>query len=224
MLSATLVTRLEDLTARSLHGSHRQFFAPCMDLLPPAHAALLALLPIHDVNGILLQRLAAGSRWPSQAHACVLAIDPFRTFAQLFRTLRQHGVMRVCNYPSVASFDEQTREMLGSLSMGLEREIEFVKAASAAGLQVAAIAESNWVAREMLDAGACALVAPRSLLDAEAGQLSVLAAGRGAELILGPPSLSVPALRDRQQDVVNATMDGAIAHAGAEDSAIRFPK
>jgi|GEM_PF-2540047 len=181
---ARVLTRVDELGCGEPPERTRRFFCPCMNGLAPEHAALVALLPIHDVNELLLRGVAECPSWPRATYACVLAMDPFRSTHAMLRTLARHGVTRVCNYPSVVALEPTLYEALDEFALSVQREVAFVRDASQAGFRVAARAESVHGAHEMLCAGAAALWVPGSLMDVSGDLLCEAAARRGTEIIV----------------------------------------
>ena len=125
------------------------------------HLATLALLPIHDWNGVLLAD--AGVHPPLRADntsACVFAIDPFHRTRDILEELRRCGYRWVTNFPSTEAIDGEMRATLDDLGFGREKELQFIEDAAAFGFAVAAFATSNGSAAAMIERGATLLVTP----------------------------------------------------------------
>jgi predicted TIM-barrel enzyme len=139
---------------------------PCLAGLPPDRAAWLGILPLHDANARLLAIVrelggqgGAQGGMSGDVFAGVLAIDPFRSVADLLAALRAGGVRGVVNLPSVAAFDGEMGAILDDLRFGMAREIDFLAAAVASGFRAAGCARSPETAQRMVEAGVELIIA-----------------------------------------------------------------
>jgi predicted TIM-barrel enzyme len=122
--------------------------------LPAGRASALALLPIHDANGRLFQVLEGRRDLPQSICAGVFAVDPFQSVGDVWRRLRNAGLVEVANWPSVGLYGVPLTEELTSKGLGYEREIRFVTQASLEGFRVTATVFDRSQAESMLAAGA----------------------------------------------------------------------
>jgi hypothetical protein len=110
---------------------------PALRGLPPEDALALAMLPIHDANGLLLDALRgapAGGGPFAPAFAAVCLSDPFRRMDDVFAALRSAGITGVINLPTIASLMSGSRDLtFGAL---YERECAMLARADAAGFHV----------------------------------------------------------------------------------------
>lgn len=161
-----------------------------MDTLPFArslvqrHGVWLSVLAVYDANEGMLEALSASKkRWPN-VYAGVFAVDTLRPMGQLIRFLNGSGVDGVINFPSTSFIDGEARAVLNELSLGIDLEIEFLRACSMEGLRIAGVANTREVAQRLVQIGVDFLVAH----------------GR-------PPTRDKP---DRSQDVVRLIEDVAL--------------
>jgi predicted TIM-barrel enzyme len=153
--------------SRDLQDGTLTLLCPCFAGLPPARAAWLGVLPLHDANARLLEALHAGAGRAGgvgepgreSVLAGVLAIDPFRSVPDLLAALRDAGVRGVVNLPSVAAFDGEMGTILDDLRFGVAREIDFLAAAVAAGFRAAGCARTPEAARRMVAVGVELIIA-----------------------------------------------------------------
>lgn len=111
---------------------------PALHGLPRADSLALAMLPIHDANGLLLDVLenipldAETRSVPDFAAVCLS--DPFRRMEDVFAAIRDAGIAGIINLPSISalmtSSDDRT---FGALFV---RETNMLARASAAGFRV----------------------------------------------------------------------------------------
>ncbi|MBI1773912.1 MAG: phosphoenolpyruvate hydrolase family protein [Proteobacteria bacterium] len=112
---------------------------PWLRGLPAESGLWISALPIHDVNSFIDGDLgvdpAAGEH--RRLYFGVFALDRFRSQARIFSMLRAQGIERIINLPSVSFFDGRSASTLQSLDLGWSQEVEFLRAAKAAGFNVA---------------------------------------------------------------------------------------
>jgi len=142
MRRVRFLDRLDDDLWRSPAAGVDDVFFPALRGLPDDHALLLALLPIHDANELLLQALAEASPCPQHVWVCVVANDPFRANTVLLDALHRHSVARVCCLPVSALYDEATNRMLDASGLGRAAEESFEALARQRGFRVRSIASA----------------------------------------------------------------------------------
>lgn len=152
-----VVIRLATNLRQALAGSSREVrvLCPVMSRYPrkPKHlAAWLSPLAAHSANEMLLQSLASGTALPARVYAGVFAADPLRTQSSFIDRLKQAGVESLINFPSVSFIDGEAGATLEQLGLGIDLEIEFLRACRAAGLRIAGVAGSVSAARKLLEA------------------------------------------------------------------------
>ena len=132
---------------------------PWLEHLPATTGVWLSVLAVHDSNEELLQALATSTKaWP-QVYAGVFAVDTLRTSSQLIRSLKSSGVAGVINFPSISFIDGEAGEVFSGLSLGVDREIDFLRKCSRAGLRVAGVTKSMEAAEQLSNMGADFLIA-----------------------------------------------------------------
>jgi len=126
---------LDDAAWLSREPGVQNIFWPALRDLPREHAIALAVLPIHDANGLLLEAVAGGARWPDEGWACVFAADPFRTPQDMLGRLKRCGVARVCCFTASSIFGDIVAEALNQFGMAAEAEAELARCAVDLGLE-----------------------------------------------------------------------------------------
>ena len=111
----------------------------------------MSILAAHDINGALLDALSASDTgWPN-VFAGVLCVDPLRPTAQLIQRLKDAGVAGAINFPSVSFIDGEAGAVFDRLSLGIDREINFLRACAVEGLRVGGVTRSVEAAQKLLD-------------------------------------------------------------------------
>jgi predicted TIM-barrel enzyme len=118
---------------------------PWLAGLDPVTGLWLAALPIHDCNAFVDGdwELKAPVQQRERCYVGVFALDRLRSGPQIFGPLRDKGVTRLINLPSVSFFDGATVQTFGRLSFTLESEIAFLAQARSAGFGTALCARSE---------------------------------------------------------------------------------
>lgn len=127
--------RLELWTVWPRHGASapevRTILCPALDGLPQSDALALAILPIHDANGLLLDVISHPGQGPAPDYAGVCLSDPFRRMEDILAALRAKGIGGVINMPSVSAMTTPDEE--GPFDHLYERETELLARSRAAG-------------------------------------------------------------------------------------------
>jgi len=112
---------------------------PWLAGLPRESALWISALPIHDANGFVDGDLCveAPAKIRSRLYFGVFALDRLRSCDQLLEGLRNKGVERLINLPSVSFFDASTARTFDMLDFNLDQEIAFLLRARHAGFAVA---------------------------------------------------------------------------------------
>ncbi|WP_439495739.1 hypothetical protein [Bosea sp. (in: a-proteobacteria)] len=118
---------------------------PWLAGLDPAAGLWLSALPIHDCNAFVDGdwALKAPADQRERCYVGVFALDRLRSGPQIFGPLRDKGVSRLINLPSISFFDGATALTFGRLSFTLESEIAFLAQARSAGFGTALCARSE---------------------------------------------------------------------------------
>ncbi|MCO5090611.1 hypothetical protein [Bosea sp. (in: a-proteobacteria)] len=118
---------------------------PWLSGLDPLSGLWLSALPIHDCNAFIDDRwmLDAPAPLRERCYVGVFALDRLRSGQQIFGPLRDKGVSRLINLPSVGFFDGATAQTFGRLAFTLESEIAFLAQARAAGFRTALCARPD---------------------------------------------------------------------------------
>jgi predicted TIM-barrel enzyme len=143
----------------SVRSATRWILCPWLDRFPKDTGVWLSVLAAHDVNEGLLEALPVSKkRWP-KVYAGVFAVDTLRPRAQLIRALKNAGIGGVINFPSVSFIDGDAGTVLNGLSLGIDREIDFLRACSAEGLRVAGVTNSIETTQRLMQIGLDFLIA-----------------------------------------------------------------
>jgi predicted TIM-barrel enzyme len=129
---------------------------PWLSGLPRRFNLLIASLPIHDANAVLLDTLASAefqASFPKPAFAGVCLVDPFREMEKLFQALGNAGISGVVNLPTVGAFGGTMARALDDLGTGVDREIAMLMLARAQGLRIAGVATVPEVGVRMVGIG-----------------------------------------------------------------------
>lgn len=151
--------RLTTTLAQAKPSAIRWIFCPWLKRFSGKNAFWLSVLAAHDANGVLLEALPPSGKYRPNVYAAVFAADVLRTPAQLIRSLKKAGIGGVINLPSVSFIDGEAGVTLNSLSLGVDRELEFLNACAKQGLRIAGVVGSVPFARRLLSAGADFLIA-----------------------------------------------------------------
>ncbi|NYZ13833.1 hypothetical protein HL658_14855 [Azospirillum sp. RWY-5-1] len=198
-----------------------RLFCPALAGHPPDCAEYLALLPVQDSNGRLLQALATLTPGSLDGTTVgILAVDPFRPVGPFLSILRRAGVRGVANFPTTALFDGETGEALRSVGLGREREAAFLEQAAASGFAVTGFATDAETARRLRRAGASRIVVHPGAATGNAVQdaaAASLAAAIAAELRSegpGPVLVLLPAGFEAHRPVLERAADGLVLPPG----------
>jgi predicted TIM-barrel enzyme len=137
----------------------RWILCPWLDRFPKDFGVWLSVLAAHDLNANLLEALPPSEkRWPN-VYAGVFAVDKLRPTGRLIHALKSSGIAGVINFPSSSFIDGEAGAVLNRLSLGIDREIEFLRACSMEGLHIAGVANSREAAQRMAQIGVNFLIA-----------------------------------------------------------------
>jgi len=132
---------------------------PWLGQFPTANGVWMSVLAAHDANEGLLRSLpVSGKSWP-RVYAGVFAVDTLRRSSQLIDSLKGSGVAGVINFPSVSFIDGEAAEVFKGLSLGVDREINFLRNCFNEGLRVAGVARNTETAERLSELGAEFLIA-----------------------------------------------------------------
>jgi predicted TIM-barrel enzyme len=132
---------------------------PWLEQLPTDAGIWLSVLAVHDVNEGLLRALSvSGNTWPN-VYAGVFAVDTLRPQAQFIRRLKSAGIAGVINFPSISFIDGEAGAVFEKLSLGINREVDFLQACANAGLRIAGVTKSAEIARRLIAMGVDFLIA-----------------------------------------------------------------
>jgi predicted TIM-barrel enzyme len=137
----------------SANASARWILCPWLDRFPKDTGVWLSVLAAHDANEDLLEALPASKKRWLKVYAGVLAVDTLRPTAQLIRHFKSAGIYGVINFPSVSFIDGEAAKVFKGLSLGIEREIEFLQACSMEGLRIAGVTNSAEAAQRLVQIG-----------------------------------------------------------------------
>lgn len=152
------------LTIRTrLDGSNpgETLFLPALAGFEGPDLDLLAMMPVCDVNGALLDALAAREPFPAHGPAPVAGVfllDPFMRLPELAARLRAAGIRRVANYPTVQVIDGETARALGSVGYSPAQEFEALRELRGEGFEVVGFATGAAAARDLATLGAVMVV------------------------------------------------------------------
>lgn len=143
MTQFRILTELDDPRWEQRVEGVEDLFCPFMRGLPREHATLLALLPIHDANGVLLAAVEAADHWPAHGWACIFPSDPFRTQSSLLAALRQRDVSRICCYPGPALFGSAMATTLDMFGLGAKAVDQIAAIAASLGMELATFSQDD---------------------------------------------------------------------------------
>lgn len=112
---------------------------PWLAGLPRESGFWISALPIHDANGFVDSelRVEAPAKFRARLYFGVFALDRLRSIDQLLEGLRNMGIERLINLPSISFFDGSTARTFDMLDFNLDQEIAFLLRARHAGFAVA---------------------------------------------------------------------------------------
>ncbi len=140
-------------------GDDHVVLCPFLGGPDPAALFWLGALAWQDANARLLAALRDATPPRCIVYAGVFAVDPFRREEDIFAALTAAGIQGVVNLPSVDFMDGELAAILRSFDLGIQREIEFLRRARAAGLRIAGCAAHSDAADAMIEAGAELIIA-----------------------------------------------------------------
>lgn len=194
-----------------------RLFCPALAGHPADRAEYLALLPVQDSNGRLLDALP-GVPPAALDGVCVgvFAVDPFRPIGPFLSALRRAGVRGVANFPTTALFDGETGETLGAVGLGTDREVAFLEQAGRAGFEVTGFATDRETGHRLREIGAARIVVHPGAASGDAAQ-DALAASRAASVAAelraerpGPVLIHVPAGFEAHRPALEQSADGLV--------------
>lgn len=194
-----------------------QIFAPWLADLPEAQRDLLALLPVLDVNGAVLNALkGAHSEIQAMARpgvsAALLCVDPFLRLRDVVALLRSAGIAGVSNFPTIQIIDGVAARGFDSADLGLRREAQMLARFAQEGLSVTGFCTTAENGQRMLDQGASVLVVHPGLPSADWRARTIAARNAADTLRALRPRCTVP-LRLFCPDAYGAELDTARALA-----------
>lgn len=137
----------------------RWILCPWLTRFPRDTGIWVSVLAAHDANGTLFDALLASGKSRPDVYAAVFAVDPFRSAEEIIHRIKQSGVGGVINFPTISFIDGAAGTTFEKLSLGIDRELEFLAGCSAAGLRVAGVVRTVAAAERLLEIGADFLVA-----------------------------------------------------------------
>lgn len=143
-------------TLRQIEGKPSDvawILCPWLDRFPGHTSVWVSVLAAHDANGGLLEALRPSKRCRPRVYAAVFAVDPLRSATQLVRSIKMAGIHGVINFPSVSFIDGMAGAILNGLSLGIEREIDFLETCARQGLRTAGVVGSAQAARRLVRSG-----------------------------------------------------------------------
>ena len=145
--------------AAEKNSTTKWIFCPWLRRAPQDNDVWRSVLPIHDINGTLLAALPISRRMRHNVYAGVFAVDLLRTTRELIHHLKRAKIAGVINFPSVSFIDAETGAVFSHLSLGIDREVDFLEACSRHGLHIAGVVRSPETAKRLLSIGVDFLVA-----------------------------------------------------------------
>jgi predicted TIM-barrel enzyme len=112
-------------------------FVPALARFPPGLREIVGLLPVADINGALLEAIARRERCEAVGDlvAGIFAADPFLDLVDLAERLREAGIARIANFPTLQHFDGATAEGLSAVGYDFQAEFAVLKRLAAAGFE-----------------------------------------------------------------------------------------
>lgn len=139
--------------------NRRWILCPWLERFPEETGIWLSVLAAHDANGALFDALRPSGEPRPDVYAAVFTVDPFRSADEIIRRIKESGVGGAINLPSISFIDGAAGTTFDKLSLGIERELDFLTGCAAAGLRVAGIVRTVAAAERLLAIGADFLVA-----------------------------------------------------------------
>jgi hypothetical protein len=136
----------------------RWILCPWLGRFPRDMGIWLSVLAAHDANGTLLDALPPSGKSRPDVYAAVFSVDPFRSADDIIRRIKRSGVGGVINFPSISFIDGAAGATFEKLSLGVDRELEFLARCVAAGLRIAGVVRSVAAAERLLAIGVDFLV------------------------------------------------------------------
>jgi predicted TIM-barrel enzyme len=150
---------VSDIKQAATSSFDRVILYPWIKHFPDARGLWTSVLTGHDANASLLAAMPSSRQRLGQVYAAVFAIDPLRAPDLIIHRIKQAGIRGVINLPSVSFFDGNTAATLSHLSLGVEREVEFLTTCARQGLNIAGVVRSAEIARRLVEVGADFLLA-----------------------------------------------------------------
>jgi predicted TIM-barrel enzyme len=141
------------------NAATKWILCPWLDRFPKDNGIWLSVLAAHDANESLLEALPASKKPGYTVYAGAFAVDMLRAPGELIRALKRAAIAGVINFPSTSFIDGEAGAVLNGLSLGIDREIEFLRACSMEGLRIAGVANSREVAQRLIRIGVDFLIA-----------------------------------------------------------------
>jgi predicted TIM-barrel enzyme len=141
------------------NSTTKWIFCPWLRRAPQDNDIWRSVLPIHDVNGTLVAELPISRKMRHNVYAGVFAVDLLRTTRELIQHVKRASIAGVINFPSVSFIEAETGAVFSNLSLGIDREVDFLEACSRHGLRIAAVVRSPETAKRLISIGVDFLVA-----------------------------------------------------------------
>lgn len=133
-------------------------FVPALARFAPRDRAMMALLPVVDINGGLFAAIEHNALPPLDAVGLLL-VDPFLNVADAARKLERCGVTAIANVPSVANYIGEAGRAFDAVGYGFEDECRVLERFVRMGFEALGYAASAAAAERLLTAGVRRLVA-----------------------------------------------------------------
>lgn len=156
-MSDAVVSVLTRLPAARPRKGYRQVFVPALDRFPPVSRELMGVLPVCDINAVLMGALA---RRPVPRHlvAGIFTVDPFLDIREMVAALQQARLAEVANYPTVQLLDGAAGHGLAAVGYHARAEFMRLREFAARGFGTLAYVASPRAAEEALALGLTRLV------------------------------------------------------------------
>ncbi|MFI5013078.1 MAG: phosphoenolpyruvate hydrolase family protein [Hyphomicrobiales bacterium] len=160
-MQISFVEQIPDERAAGARGSRLTIVCPWLKGLPPRSGLWISALPIHDVNDFVDSSadFSAPQEMQRSLYFGLFALDRFRSAERLLSLLRDKGVERIINLPSVSFFDGWSASILESLDLGYAQEVAFLHDAKRQGFHVGLCARRSALSKieniEMFDIVLC---------------------------------------------------------------------
>ena len=169
--------------AAAATGSDRVILCPWIERFPGIVGLWTSVLAGHDANASLLEALPSRVQRLPNVYAAVFAIDPLRTAEHLIHRVKQSGIAGIINFPAQSFIDGEAGDILNRLSLGMEREIEFLTICASKGLNIAGVVRSAAAAKRLVEAGADFLVVHGGAPHGNLTDPSIAAANRVTDVL-----------------------------------------